>query len=593
VAPLIDFPPHVLRDYALLADGERGALIGPNGDIPWLCAPAWDSDAVFSVLVGGAGGYGITPVGRYTWGGYYTRRSLIWNSRWVTADGIVESREALARPTVTRTATMLRRVTAKSGRATLRVVLDVRAEFGARPMTQTRRDEGGCWTGRSGPVWFRWSGAPEARRTGRGPLAFELRLDAGAVRDLVLEVSDAPLSGPPPVPAACWSATDAAWEAGVPQLDGAAVLAPRDAEAALAVLSGLTSAEGGMVAAATMSLPERAEKGRNYDYRYAWIRDQCYAGTAVAAHGHFPLLDSAVRFVSERILTDGPQLKPAYTVRGGPVPDERSLPHLAGYPGAGDRVGNWVNQQFQLDALGESLELFAAASFHDRIDSGLWDAVEATVAAIEARWGDPDAGIWELDDQRWAHSRLTCVSGLRAVASGAPGPQAGRWSALADTILADVSTDCLHPDGRWQRSAGDARVDASLLLPALRGALPISDPRSVATIDAVTEQLLRDDYVYRFRQDDRPLHEAEGAFLLCGFLLALSKHRQGEHLSARAIFERNRSACGSAGLLAEEYDVSQRQLRGNLPQAFVHALLLECSAKMADASGAGSSEGAG
>jgi hypothetical protein len=113
-----------------------------------------------------------------------------------------------------------------------------------------------------------------------------------------------------------------------------------------------------MVAACTTSLPEHTRQGRNYDYRYAWIRDQCYAGQAVAKHGAHPLMDDAVRFVTERLLTDGSQLTPAYTVDGGPVPDQRRL-QLAGYPGGSDIVGNWVNQQFQLDAFGEALLLFA------------------------------------------------------------------------------------------------------------------------------------------------------------------------------------------------------------------------------------------
>ncbi len=298
----------------------------------------------------------------------------------------------------------------------------------------------------------------------------------------------------------------------------------------------------------------------------------------VARHGHFPLLDSAVGFVAERLLTDGPSLKPAYTVRGGAVPSERRLTHLQGYPGGGDKTGNWVNQQFQLDAFGEALELLAAASSCGRIDSAQWGAAEVAASAIESRWREPDSGIWEIDAQRWAHSRLTCVSGLRAIAGEAPSSQSGHWSALADAILADVSSDCLHPDGRWQRAPDDPRVDASLLLPAIRGALPATDPRSIATIAAVESELTEEEYVYRFRPDGRPLGEAEGAFLLCGFLLALSKHQQGDHLAARGLFERNRSACGTPGLMAEEFDVTQRQLRGNLPQAFVHALLLECSA---------------
>ncbi|HLH47247.1 MAG TPA: glycoside hydrolase family 15 protein, partial [Acidimicrobiales bacterium] len=449
----------------------------------------------------------------------------------------------------------------------------------AESMRETHRADDGTWTGRSGPVHFRWSGADRAVRRGRGPLETEIRLEAGQSHDLVLELGTERPDGPAPDPGVAWSETRTAWARAVPHL-GDDVLAPRDARAAMAVLTGLTSTDGGMAAAATMSLPERAGAGRNYDYRYAWIRDQCYAGRAVAAHGHFQLLDAAVRFTSERLLDDGPHLKPAYTVNGGRVPDEQQLTHLSGYPGGSDKVGNWVNQQFQLDAFGEVLELLAVASSHDRLDAGHWDAAEAAVAAIEARAGDPDAGIWEIDNERWAHSRLTCVSGLRAVAAQAPAPQSGRWSALADAILADVSSDCIHRDGRWKRSPTDDRVDAALLMPIIRGGLPVEDPRSRATIAAVEDDLADDDFVYRFRHDARPLGEAEGAFLLCGFVLALAKQRMGDIVSARVLFERNRSAPGPPGLLTEEFDVEQRQLRGNLPQAFVHALLLECSAEL-------------
>ena len=136
-----------------------------------------------------------------------------------------------------------------------------------------------------------------------------------------------------------------------------------------------------MVAAATMCLPERAEEGRNYDYRYAWIRDQCYRRPGGRRGRRHPLLDAAVRFVTDRMLADGPQLKPAYTVNGGPVPDERPL-DLPGYPGGSDKVGNWVNRQFQLDIFGESLLLFAAAARHDRLDRDHWRAAEVAVAAI-------------------------------------------------------------------------------------------------------------------------------------------------------------------------------------------------------------------
>jgi GH15 family glucan-1,4-alpha-glucosidase len=546
-----------------------------------MCIPTWDSDAAFSTLIGGSGFYAVTPVGPYTWGGYYDRRSLIWNSRWVTTHGIVESREALALPGDPTTATVLRRIKVVEGVARLRVVLDVRAEFGTKAMLSTHRDENGVWTGRSGSIRFRWSGAPSTHRGGSRPLIFELDLAAGETHDLVLELSDAAMVPEVPTADALWSATEEGWREAIPELSDR-VLGRRDAEQAIAVLSGLTSTQGGMVAAATMSLPERANQNRNYDYRYAWIRDQCYSGIAVARVGHFSLLDSAVDFVSSRLLADGPLLKPAYTVRGGSVPRERTLSHLQGYPGGNDKVGNWVNEQFQLDAFGEALELLAAASSCGRLDSDNWSAVEVAASAIESRWQEPDSGIWEIEPRRWAHSRLTCASGLRAIAAEAPNSQSGRWSALADAILADVASDCLHPEGRWQRAPGDPRVDASLLLPAIRCALPLADPRNISTIAAIDAELVQEEYVYRFRPDGRPLGEAEGAFLLCGFLLALAKHQQGLHIEARGLFERNRSACGTPGLMTEEIDVQQRQLRGNVPQAFVHALMLECAATLGE-----------
>jgi GH15 family glucan-1,4-alpha-glucosidase len=573
-----DVGPHVLREYGLLADGERGVLVGPRGDLAWLCAPRWDSDAVFASLLGGEGCYAVTPAGtRFTWGGHYEENTLIWRSRWVTENGIVECREALAYPADPRRAVLLRRVMAVAGPARVDVALDVRAAFGQHTM-EIRRTDQRCWQGRSGPVHLFWQGVPDAVRTSDGTLRATLEIDEGDFHDQVLQICEDPVDGPLD-PVRTWAGTEKAWADAVPRIEG--TIADGDAAHSYAVLRGLTSAAGGMVAAATTSLPERARMGSNYDYRFAWVRDQCYAGQAVAEVGAVPLLDEAVGFVSGRLLEDGPQLAPAYTVDGNRVPDE-AHPDLPGYPGGTVTTGNWVNGQFQLDAFGEALLLLTAAARHDRLDSHHWRAVEAAADAIAQRWREPDAGIWELDDRRWAHSRLTCAAGLRAAASVAPANQAATWSSLADTLVADADRDCLHPSGRWQRAPGDERVDAALLVPALRGAVPADDPRSVATLEAVRAELGRDGYLYRFRHDERPLSEAEGAFLLCGFWMAMAEHQRGRHVHAARWFERNRAACGPPGLLTEEYDVVQRQLRGNLPQAFVHALLIESAHRLAD-----------
>jgi alpha,alpha-trehalase len=572
-------PPQVLRDYALLADGERGAVLGPRGDIVWMCVPRWDSDSVFSALIGGTGGYTVTPTERHVWGGYYEEGSLIWRSRWITNTGRVECRQALAYPAEPHRAVLLRRVEAHDQPAPLAVCLEPRAGYDRHPLTALRR-QGETWTGRAGSLHLRWSGAAEAR-VGRGgqQLSLTLRLEPGRHRDLVLELSDQPLPDELVDPDRLWRACEAAWNQAVPPLSSG--LAPWDTRASYAVLRGLTSAGGGMVAAATTSLPERVEAGRNYDYRYVWIRDQCYAGQAVAVTGPHPLLDDAVAFVGDRLLEHGPTLAPAYTTTGARVPDQRHL-DLPGYPGGYDIVGNWVNQQFQLDAFGEALLLLATAARHDRLDTQHWKAAEIAADAITRRWTEPDAGIWEIDNRPWTHSRLICAAGLRAIAAAAPaGELATSWLSLADRIVADTAAHALHPSGHWQRSPDDAALDAALLLPGLRGAVPADDPRSKATLAAYLRDLTQDGYAFRFRHDERPLPDAEGSFLLCGYLVALSLHADGDRVGARAWYEQTRAACGSPRLFSEEYDPHQHQMRGNLPQAFVHALMVESSARLA------------
>ncbi|OBH22406.1 glycoside hydrolase, partial [Mycobacterium sp. E342] len=527
----VTFSPRVLREYALLADGERGALIGPQGDVAWMCAPRWDSDAVFSNLIGGDGVYAITPTDvRHVWGGYYEPGTLIWRNRWITRDGIVECREALAFPGDPDRVVLLRRLMGCRGTARVRLLLQPSAGFGRHGSGDLSVDDG-VWSGKSGRLRWRWLGGCDARAVtgarGHGDvLACEVTVDEGGQHDFVLELSERTLPDRPPEPDVAWDATEAAWHRSMPELTG--TIAPRDARHSYAVLRGLTSSGGGMVAAATMSLPERAHTNQNYDYRYAWIRDQVYAGIAAASVGATELLDRAVEFVGGRLLEHGPDLKPAYTVTGGSVPSEETL-DLPGYPGGTDKVGNWVNQQFQLDVFGEALQLLACAGHAGRLDVEGWRAAQAAIGAIEKRWREPDAGIWEIDNEHWTQSRLACVAGLRAIAKVAGGgTEVAASASLADAILADTAAGSLHPQGGyWQRSPRLPGVDASLLLPPVRGALPADDPRTRATLDAVRRQLSHDGFVYRFRHDERDLGDAEGAFLLCGFMMALAEQPGG------------------------------------------------------------------
>lgn len=573
-------PPWVLREYAVLADGERGAVVDPEGRIVWLCAPRWHSDAVFSALIGGGGHFGVGPVDRWhVWGGYYEDGTLIRVSRWVTADAVIECRDALAMPGSVDRLVLLRRMRVERGEARLRLSFDPRPGFGAGRVRHPRL-EGDVWTADAEGLRMRLLGAHRAAWHPESGLRGEFRLRQGEQHDLVLELSEKESTARLD-PERLWARTQDAWQQALPDCSGLA--APRDARHAYAVLRGLTSSSGGMVAAATTSLPERANTGRNYDYRFAWLRDQSWAGLAVAAHGPHDLLDTAVRFTAERILADGEALHPAYTVDGGPVPDERGLP-LPGYPGGNDRIGNQAADQFQLDAFGEALQLFAAAARHDRLSPEAEQAVTVTVDAVERNWRRPDAGLWELEERWWAQSRLSVVCGLRRAAEVLPGRTAQRCADLGEAVFTETRNRCLRADGRWRRAADDDGPEAALLMPLARGCPSADDPSSTVTRRFIEERLAEDGYLYRFVHQGTSLGEAEGAFLLCGFTMALATDRLGERAGALRWFERTRAACGPSGLFAEEYDVRQRQLRGNLPQAFVHALLLECAVRLSDAS---------
>lgn len=576
-------PAHVLRDYAFIADGERGALCGPRGDISWLCAPRWHDDAVFSQLVGGGGLYAVTPRDTYVWAGSYDEGTLVWSHQWVTSDAVIECRDALAQPAARDHVVVLRRVYARRGSLRVRVRLDVRAHFGAEPMADLHRDERGVWTGRSGPVSFRWSGGGDAHTDTAGVLVMDLDLPEGGSRDLVLEIAGSLRDTPLPDAQAVWQATERWWTHAVPTFPSSA--APRDTRQAYAVMRGLTSSSGAMVAAATTSLPERANARRNYDYRYAWIRDQCIAGTSVAVDGPHAVLTSAARFVGQALREHGAHLAPAYTVDGNAVPREELI-DVAGYPGADELVrGNWVTDQFQLDTLGEALQLFAACARHDVLDDHGAAAARTAVDVTIQRWNEPDAGIWEIEPDWWTHSRLACIGGLHAAAEAGIGGRPDDLESLAATILDETRRRCTHPSGRWQSSPHHRHVDAALLLPVVRGATPADDPRHLRTLADVHARLCDDGYVYRYAVDEAPLGTAEGAFLFCGFIVAMAELQQGNLTEAYRRFERNRSAAGSPGLLTEEVDVIQRQLRGNLPQAFVHALLLETSVRLGQSGG--------
>ena len=337
-----------------------------------------------------------------------------------------------------------------------------------------------------------------------------------------------------------------------------------------------------MVAAATLGLPERAEAGRNYDYRYVWLRDQAYAGHGGRRSTRRGPAAWTRRWRSApaRMLEHGDAARARPTGSTAATCRDEDALDLPGYPGGTDVVGNWVRGQFQLDMYGELLQLYATAAGTTICTATTQRGARILVDVVEQRWDEPDAGVWELDDAWWTHSRLACVAGLRAVAAHVATPTPPDWIPAWPTDPRRDHPPLPGPDGSWRQAPTGRGRRRSAAAAGPRRARRRRPPQHSPPCRPSTRHLVEDGYVYRYAVDDQPLGEAEGAFLMCGFAMCLAQLAAGDTVEAFRWFERQRAACGPPGLLSEEFDVRQRQLRGNLPQGFVHALLLESSIRL-------------
>jgi GH15 family glucan-1,4-alpha-glucosidase len=366
----------------------------------------------------------------------------------------------------------------------------------------------------------------------------------------------------------------------------------------LVVLKALTYAPtGGMVAAATTSLPEWPGGVRNWDYRYCWLRDATYTLYSLTLAGYREEACAWRDWLLRAVAGDPSKLQIMYGVAGERRLDERVLDWLPGYQSSRPvRIGNLAVQQLQLDVYGEVMD-----TLHQTRREGLgddpdaWNLQCAMLDFLEGAWRETDAGLWEVRGprQHFTHSKvMSWVAFDRAVkmaesVGGARGAMPGcldgrlqqqleRWRALRRTIHDDV---CTHAFDRarnaFTQAYGSPHLDASLLQIPQVGFLPVSDPRVLGTVAAVERELMHEGLVLRyptFGQDGLP--PGEGVFLACSFWLADCHALMGRHDDARALYERLLSLRNDVGLLAEEYDPIARRQLGNFPQAFSHVGLV-------------------
>ena len=339
---------------------------------------------------------------------------------------------------------------------------------------------------------------------------------------------------------------------------------------------------GGIVAAATTSLPEELGGVRNWDYRYCWLRDATYALQALLAAG-FRREAGAWRDWLLRAIAGQPEaLQIVYSIDGARRLPEAELGWLPGYEASRPvRTGNAASGQLQLDVWGETLDaLFLARQAGLPADADAWALQVALMNHLESAWRDPDNGLWEVrgDRQHFTHSKVMAwVAADRMARSvrthGLPGP-APRWEALRDQIHHDVMTHAFDAErNTFTQAYGSTALDASLLLIPRVGFLPGTDPRVLGTIAAIRRELSEDSGLikrYQTNETDDGLKGSEGLFIACSFWLVDALYAAGQRQDAIDLFKRLLGLRNDVGLLSEEWDpAAQRQL-GNTPQAFSH-----------------------
>jgi GH15 family glucan-1,4-alpha-glucosidase len=579
--------PAAIEDYAIIGNCETAALVARNGSIDWLSIPRFDAAACFAALLGTPenGRWLIAPSApdaKIT--RKYRDGTLVLETQFETTEGAVVLIDCMGRRH--EGGDLVRLVRGLRGRVSMRLELIIRFEYGSIVPWVTRLEDGRLMAV-AGPD----------RLTLATPLTLHgenmrtvVEFEVGAGEEVPFVLNWAPSFRPIMAPSDAKDTIEAitqdwrSWsEAHRSERSG------EWSEAALRsliTLKGLAHHQtGGIVAAATTSLPEQLGGPRNWDYRFCWLRDATFTLYALM-EGGFAEEAAAWREWLLRAVAGAPaQMQIMYGVAGERRLTEYEVPWLSGYEGAVPvRIGNAASEQLQLDVYGEVLDSFyQARRLGVEVSSASWDLGQVLVEHLETVWNKPDGGIWEVrgGPRHFTHSKVMAWVALdraiRAVEEfGREGPSE-RWRALRGHIHQEVCRSAFDTElNSFVQFYSAKQLDASLLLLPLVGFLPADDPRIRGTVAAIEKHLMKDGFVARYNTGSSVdgLPGDEGVFLACSFWLADNYILQDRHDDARSLFERLLSLRNDVGLLSEEYDTKVRRMVGNFPQAFSHVALV-------------------
>lgn len=583
-----------IEDYALIGDLRTAALVGLDGSIDWLCLPRFDSPAVFATLLGDArhGRWTLAPQGS----GRCTRRryrgdSLILDTEWITPDGAVRVTDFMS-PT-SAGPHLVRILEGLVGKVEMHMCMAPRMEYGKQ--VPTLRNSGGHFVGTagSGSVWL---SSDVALTATRGTLTGDFSVSAGEQISFVLGHLPSSQVDVPAVDAAgSLAATERYWLEWTRRCTYSGPWADA-VRRSLIILKALTFAPtGGVIAAATTSLPEQIGGSRNWDYRFCWLRDAAFTVQAFLATGYVEEAFAWRDWLLRAGVGDPTGTQIMYAVDGARHLPELTLDWLPGHAGSSPvRIGNGAATQRQNDIWGEVLDaLHATRAAEEPPCAGEADLERSLVTQLKENWAEPDNGIWEVrgPQRHFVHSKLMAWVGVdravRVLEDHQSRDSLNGLLELRERIHTEICDRGFSQSrGAFTQSYGSARLDASVLLMPRYGFLPWADPRMVATVDAIQRDLTRDGLVVRYAVGNDGTNVdgvpgEEGAFLACSFWLADALHGIGRTEEAGELFDRLLSLRNDVGLLSEEYDPITGQHLGNTPQALSHAGLVTTALHLA------------
>ena len=584
-----------IEDYAMIGDCQTAALVSRGGSIDWLCLPRFDSGACFAALLGTPdhGRWLLAPSGNVV----QTRRryrdgTLVLETDYETDTGSVTVIDCM--PKRTKRPDLVRQVVGRRGQVRMRTEIVVRFDYGSL-VPWVHRVDGGM-VAIAGPDVVHVRSDVQLHGEDFKTVA-DFAVSEGQTRSFVLTWHPSHESSPPAIdPDAAINQTAEWWR----EWSSRCTYQGEWREAvvrSLITLKALTyEPTGGIVAAATTSLPEKIGGVRNWDYRFCWLRDATFTLYAFLISGYQDEARAWREWLLRAVAGKASQLNIVYGVAGERRLTELELDWLPGYENSAPvRIGNAAYQQFQLDVFGEVMD-----SFHLARRVGLqeiadgWRVERALLSFLESNWDQPDEGIWEIRGprQHFTHSKVMAwVAFDRAIKDserlGLDGP-IERWRTLRETIHAEVIQRGFNAEiGSFMQFYGSNELDASLLMMAEVGFLPADDPRIRGTVQAIERYLMNDGFVARYAPASGidALPPGEGAFLPCTFWLADNYALQGRYDDARRVFESLLQIRNDVGLLSEEYDPAAQRLLGNFPQAFSHVGLVNTAHNLAQQQG--------